>query len=124
VDAVTIDDEALEDVGFIKVDVEQHERQVLRGGLATIRRCRPVLLVELYPLRYARSLPEEVGFLTSAGYCPWFKFAGRWFPMSDFRQDEHARRENWGHEGRFVGNNVIFLPAEHELAKVGPLGKR
>ena len=37
----TLDSEELADVGFIKIDVEQHEREVLRGALATIRRCRP-----------------------------------------------------------------------------------
>ena len=32
VQCITIDSEALSDVGFIKIDVEQHEREVLRGG--------------------------------------------------------------------------------------------
>jgi FkbM family methyltransferase len=36
-----------EKVGFIKIDVEGHERAVLQGSAATIARHRPVLLVEI-----------------------------------------------------------------------------
>lgn len=31
---------------FVKLDVQGHEYAVLRGGTATLRRCRPVLMVE------------------------------------------------------------------------------
>lgn len=34
-------------VAFIKIDVEGHELAVLRGAAATLRRCRPVLLIEI-----------------------------------------------------------------------------
>jgi FkbM family methyltransferase len=33
-------------VDFVKIDVEGYEPEVLRGGERTIRRCRPVLIVE------------------------------------------------------------------------------
>ena len=38
VECITIDSEGLNDVGFIKIDVEQHEREVLRGALNTIEK--------------------------------------------------------------------------------------
>ncbi len=34
------------DVAFIKIDVEGAEMEVLRGGLETLRRCRPVVVFE------------------------------------------------------------------------------
>lgn len=34
------------DVGLVKIDVEGHERYVLLGALATLRRCQPALAVE------------------------------------------------------------------------------
>ena len=36
-------------VAIIHLDVERHEREALSGALGTIRRCRPVLLVETVP---------------------------------------------------------------------------
>ena len=48
VQQVRIDDENIKKVGFIKLDVEGYERQVLEGALATIKRDRPVLSVSIY----------------------------------------------------------------------------
>ena len=36
-------------VSLIQLDVERHERQALTGALATIRRCRPAIIVETLP---------------------------------------------------------------------------
>jgi FkbM family methyltransferase len=43
----TLDSYVLEDVGFIKIDVEGSERAVLRGAAATIARSRPIIAVEI-----------------------------------------------------------------------------
>jgi FkbM family methyltransferase len=45
----TLDSLALPHVSFIKCDANYHELSVLRGGLATIRRDRPALLIEVNP---------------------------------------------------------------------------
>jgi FkbM family methyltransferase len=37
----------LKEVSFLKVDVERHELEVLRGAYNTLSRHRPILLVEL-----------------------------------------------------------------------------
>lgn len=36
----------LDDLGFVKLDIEGFERDALEGGLATLRRCRPVVHLE------------------------------------------------------------------------------
>lgn len=43
-----LDDFGIADVDFIKIDVEGHELEVLKGGAATIERYRPVLLMEVH----------------------------------------------------------------------------
>lgn len=43
----TLDSFALADIGFMKIDVEGHELEVLRGALQTLSRSRPTLLVEI-----------------------------------------------------------------------------
>jgi len=120
VQCVTIDSEQLDDVGFIKIDVEQHEREVLRGGHATIVRCRPVILVEVYPLKYPRPLPEEFTFILKEDYCGWFSFGGQWLPLSAFQPGTHAVPDRFGDPRAFMGNNVVFFPNEHPRSRIGP----
>lgn len=41
-----LDDFGFNDVDFIKIDTEGAEELVIRGGLETIKRCRPIMVVE------------------------------------------------------------------------------
>ncbi len=123
VQCITLDSESLPDVGFLKIDVEQHERQVLRGALDTIERCRPVVLIEVYPLKYERSLRDEFAFILDRRYVAWFCFAGQWMPMEKFDAATHAAPANFGSPDRFMGNNLILFPQEHPLAALGPQAK-
>jgi FkbM family methyltransferase len=45
----TLDSFALQDVDFIKIDVEGYEDHVIDGGRETIARCRPCIIVEQKP---------------------------------------------------------------------------
>lgn len=80
----TLDSFELENVSFLKVDVEGHEGRVLAGGLETLRRCRPVVLVEVRAVSRDQvfSLLEEMDYApqrwdgpelrrVSAGEVPW-----------------------------------------------------
>jgi FkbM family methyltransferase len=120
VQALTLDAENLQDVGIIKVDVEQHERQVLRGALQTIARCRPFVMTEISPLKYEQDLPAEFAFITQLDYAGWFKFAGRWHPLDAFDRSIHACPQNFDSSRAFIGNNLIFMPRESGLAAAGP----
>lgn len=46
VPVVTIDSYDFNDVGFMKIDVEGYELEVLRGATSTIKRCKPVMYIE------------------------------------------------------------------------------
>ncbi len=63
-----LDDEALGDVGFIKVDVEGHELAVLRGAEGLLRACRPALLIEASEELVPGALASIRGFLERLGY--------------------------------------------------------
>lgn len=121
VECITLDSESIENVGFIKIDVEQHEREVLRGAMNMIERWRPVILVEVYPLKYQQSLAVEFNFILEKNYCAWFFFAGSWMPLERFKDRLHASPENFGKKGKFMGNNLIFFPADHLRAIKGPI---
>jgi FkbM family methyltransferase len=45
-----IDDYNFNNIGFIKVDCQNHEKEVVEGAIQTIQRCKPVLCLEL-PIR-------------------------------------------------------------------------
>ena len=104
-----LDDFALADVGFVKIDVEGHELQVLQGGADTIRRCRPVLFVEIEQ-RYQRGEITDIfdyiaGDLSYAYGYSWHQ--GRLVPLADFRlaRDQTATTGDW--TGRYI-NNFVF----------------
>ncbi len=42
-----LDDLDIQDVGFMKIDVEGHEYSVLKGAIYTIERYKPNLMIEL-----------------------------------------------------------------------------
>ena len=54
-------------VGFIKVDVEGHEEEVIDGGFRVIARDHPVLLIEIEERHRHGALPQHSGVLIRAG---------------------------------------------------------
>lgn len=62
VQTVTIDSLQLSKVDFIKIDVEGHELQVLRGGRETIQRLHPTLMVEVTTPDTVSFLCEQLGY--------------------------------------------------------------
>lgn len=55
----------LENVGFMKIDVEGYEEEVLKGAVETINRCKPVMYIEDDRHEKSASLRK---FITELGY--------------------------------------------------------
>ena len=62
------DNMCLDDVGFIKIDVEGHELDVLEGLKQTLSRCQPNLLIEVRGMDSKASLADVRRLLSSLGY--------------------------------------------------------
>mgnify|MGYP000541176999 CR=1 FL=1 len=60
VEAITLDSLNLENVSLLKIDVENHEPQVLIGAQETIQRCKPLILIEDWNETYAKLLPNYI----------------------------------------------------------------
>ncbi|MDE0305342.1 MAG: FkbM family methyltransferase [Albidovulum sp.] len=75
---VPIDDvkvvQASEPITFIKLDVEGHELQALKGAEKTIRKYRPIIAMEVLPLEIQEGITKELRFLSDLGYNNFYEF--------------------------------------------------
>jgi len=107
---------ALDNVGFIKIDVEGHEEKVIRGGEELIRRCRPVFLVEVENRHRPNAVSSMCEYMKRLGYVGFFLNQGLLTSAADFDPAEHQSQRDveslW--HGRMPSkrycNNFIFLP--------------
>ena len=99
-------------VCLIKIDVEGHELDVLRGALATVRTNRPVLLIELEERH--QSLPIQIIFdwIRSLGYNGFFVLHGDLEPISHFDVEQHQRAYLHGQLQASYINNFFFMPSD------------
>lgn len=103
-----IDDLDLGDVGFIKLDVEGYECEVLRGGRQLLARTRPTLLVEIEEKHAGRPLPEAVAEICRYGYACSFLDGDSLRPFAEL--DLERRHRNPPARRDYVFN-FIFRPA-------------
>ena len=102
--AVTIDD--LNDIfapDVLKIDVEGHELQVLRGSIKTITEFNPVIFYEAH----GTELAEIYDLLTELGYKLY------WYPCPNYNPRNYkANRQNiFGHGGVV---NILALPQSYK----------
>jgi len=63
-------------ISFMKFDVEGHERQALEGAAETIRRHRPLIVLEVLPDEVESGTTESVEFLRMLGYRHFYELTG------------------------------------------------
>jgi len=81
-----LDDQGFADVGFIKIDVEGHEWEVIDGGRDLLARSRPNLIVEILEGRGDRNVVlknRTVALLGELGYQPYVFGRGALRPLRD-----------------------------------------
>jgi FkbM family methyltransferase len=110
-----LDDEPIEDVGFIKIDVEGHEQAVLAGARHLIERDRPVLLVEILPVPDPGHVRQTIEQIESLGYQPCIMQQDRLTLLGPVSNTEPAARPGSGPAAR-PSNNVLFLPTKARAA--------
>ncbi len=99
-------------IGFMKIDVEGHERAVLEGARETIARDRPTLLVEIEEGHSGIPIEEMLGFVESLGYRGLFLSRGGQLASLDaFDPETHHRSARESSRTDYV-YNFIFLPRE------------
>jgi FkbM family methyltransferase len=100
--AMRIDDLDLKKCKLIKIDVDRHELQVIRGARETIMRCRPILYVENEDDNLREALVAEI---VSLGYRLY------WHRPFQFHKD-NFRGENRNFFGRLLSLMNVCVPDE------------
>jgi FkbM family methyltransferase len=106
-----LDDFALERVGFIKIDVEGHEQEVLAGGEETIRRSLPALVIEVEERHREGSTARVLEYLGALGYRAFYAKDEMLLPAEGF---DRTRYQNPQRPDEYI-RNFVFLP-EHRVA--------
>jgi FkbM family methyltransferase len=125
VPTVTLDSLDLGRVGFLKVDVEGHEQEVLKGAFQLLMRDRPNVVLEVEQQFHSdeSSMNDVFRLLTEIDYTGRYLLNGRWYPLERFDVETHQlssleRVQRSGLFGnmlfnarRYV-NNFVFFPRE------------
>ena len=107
----TLDSFQFSEVDLIKIDVEGHELEVLKGGLGTIKRESPTVLVEVEQRHHPdRSIQSIFKFVLDLGYEGSFFWNGRMNPLANFSVEQHQQAFDPLDREEYV-NNFIFRPA-------------
>jgi FkbM family methyltransferase len=88
-----LDSFGLTTVSFIKIDVEGHEPAVLAGAVETLRRCRPVVLIEVKE----ENRDAVFRLFAELGYRPYRLRGGKLVPQG-------------GGDDAGAGENYVFRP--------------
>ena len=112
-EVVPLDEAALDRVDFMKIDVEGMEEAVIRGGKQTVKRCRPVVYMEINR-DHARPHPGEL--MRSLGYV-LFEHQSALFAEQNFN--------NVSIEGEtyVISVNMLCLPRERYEQFADVVGK-
>lgn len=96
VPVTTLDSYNLTDVGFIKIDVEGFELNVLHGAECLISRCKPTLLLEVDPVVQSKEQFSAVfSWLSGRGYRSFYVEKGKLLSCTASIQDERPDLYNF-----------------------------
>jgi FkbM family methyltransferase len=84
-------------IGFIKIDVEGHEKEVIEGAKKLIIKYKPILLIEIEEKHSKKPVSETINFISQLGYSAFFCKNSRLYSV--------CKLENLNKE-----NNFYFLP--------------
>lgn len=106
-----LDDLALGTVGMIKIDVEGHEEAVLKGGLQTITRDRPNILVEIEERHNPGAFSRVSAMLGTLGYHGGFLRGGKLVPLAQFDPVRDQQVDAHGNPHGDYIQNFLFSTA-------------
>lgn len=86
---VRLDDLQLDNVGFIKIDVEGHEQAVLQGAQKTIDKNKPAMLIEANNNHLPHAVEKLFDWAIQNDYTIFFMGNGNIYPSTDYNIAHH-----------------------------------
>ena len=104
VSAKRLDDLGLADIGFLKIDVEGFEQEVIDGARELIARDRPTMLIELEEKHTRIPIERSLAAVEGLGYRGMFidRASGALSDLSRFDPDRHHRTREAGYVFNFI----------------------
>ncbi len=110
IDSKTLDSYSLKNIGFIKIDVEGFEREVLEGAKQTVCREKPNILIEMEERHTKRPIEEDIKWVENLGYKGFFYTEGEGLKSIDFFDGNKHHRQAYTKDRDNYVFNFIFLP--------------
>ncbi len=79
-----------DNIGFIKIDVEGHEQSVIDGGLETIKKNMPVMLIEIEERHSKKPIIQTINNIKELGYEAYFFYNNR---LTNIKENENFNLE-------------------------------
>jgi FkbM family methyltransferase len=106
----------LQRLDLVKIDVEGHELEVVKGGEQTLRKHQPMLLIEIEQRHHgSKPIGNIWGFIEALGYQGFFlnRQSLEFDPIKTFSVTLHQRHEDMGTH-RYI-NNFLFISGAADL---------
>ena len=91
-------------IGLIKIDVEGHEKNVIQGGIETLKKNKPVLLIEIEERHIKTPVINIIKYINEIGY--------KTYISKEKSLIEIEKINDYSKE-----NNFFFLPSDHKLVQ-------
>jgi len=111
-------------IGFIKIDVEGHEFNVIKGGLTSIRKFKPILQLEIEQRQNSQPIENIFKLVLDLGY------SGHYINVSDltlipiitFSKESNQKMSDFKTH-KFI-NNFLFFPTQTEQTIINKISKQ
>lgn len=103
-------DKKISKIDVIKIDVEGHEHEVIKGALQTFKSCMPILIIEIEQRHHKQDISIIINELKHIGYsCLYFN--SNTFQLTELNVDPKSLQDSSHFEkSRKYVHNFIFVP--------------